>query len=328
MWIILLIALAIPLALVAYLATLDGRFRVRRSLEIEAPVETVFAAIVDFKSWPEWSPWLMHEPETTLVYSDDYQQEGGYYSWDGKVVGAGRLTHLKISPPGTINQQIEFTRPFKSTNQVNWEFESRGAQTLVSWEMSGSMPFLFRFMTKRMEPMIGRDYVLGLALLKVYIDGTASHPEIAFIGRQQLEDFSYWSMPCNGNLRQLEAARQPAIEALTAAALGKTGLALTLYHRFDPLASEYRAEIAIPVSDSTPASNYTRREFTGGSYFHMTLRGDHSFIPLGWYALSCHCRMHRIKFDRSRPALEIYQTSPTDPSDGNQIITALYLPIK
>lgn len=76
MWIILLIALAIPLALVAYLATLDGRFRVRRSLEIEAPVETVFAAIVDFKSWPEWSPWLMHEPETTLVYSDDYQQEG------------------------------------------------------------------------------------------------------------------------------------------------------------------------------------------------------------------------------------------------------------
>ncbi len=320
--------IAIPLALAIYLATLDGRFRVSRSLEIEAPAEAVFAAIVDFKSWPQWSPWLIHEPDTAIVYSNDYQQEEGYYTWDGKTVGAGKVSHVKITPHSSIDQQIEFKRPFKSVNQISWKFENRGERTLVSWEMAGSMPFLFRFMARRMEPTIGRDYELGLALFNGYMNNAAAHPAISFVGAQLLEDFSYWSIPCNGNLRQLEAARQPAIETLTAAAAGNTGLALTLYHQFDPLASDYQTEIAIPISDSAPQSNYTRRGFKGGSYFHMTLQGDHGFIPLGWYALSCHCRMQRIKLDKSRPALEIYHTAPGDVRNSNQIVTALYMPIK
>jgi uncharacterized protein YndB with AHSA1/START domain len=104
MWLMLAIVIAIPLAAVIYLATLDGSFRVKRSLEIEAPAEAVFAAIVDLRSWPEWSPWMMHEPDAALVYSDDFQQEGGHYSWDGKVVGAGKLTHLSFKPHSRVVQ--------------------------------------------------------------------------------------------------------------------------------------------------------------------------------------------------------------------------------
>lgn len=328
MWIVLAIVIAIPLALVIYLSTQKGAYRVSRSLEIDASSESVFAAIVDFKTWPEWSPWLMHEPDARIDYSDGYQLEGGSYSWDGKLVGAGKLTHLSINPPARIDQQIEFKRPFKSINQVCWKFEDRGDQTLVTWEMSGRMPFLFRFMTRRMEPMIGRDYDLGLALLNGYLNHATSHPTIGFDGAQELEDFSYWAIPRNGNLRQLEAARQSDIETLQAAARGKTGLALTLYHQFDPLSSNYQAEIAIPVTDGTPLSNYTRREFKGGRYFCMTLGGDHKFLPLGWYALSSHCRMHRVKPDMVRPALEIYHDNPAETGDSNQVRTALYLPIK
>jgi len=328
MWIILAIPIVILLATVIYLATLDGTFKVSRSLKIEAPNDAVFAAIVDLKSWPSWSPWLMHEPDARLDYSEDYQLEGGSYRWDGKRVGAGKLSHVSIKPHSRIEQQIEFTRPFKSVNQVCWKFEDRGNCTLVTWEMSGRMPFLFRFMTRRMEPMIGRDYDLGLALLNGYLNSDASHPAISFDGPRELEDFTYWAIPRNGNLRQLEAARQPDIETLNAAARGKTGLALTLYHQFDPLASNYRAEVAIPVTDSTPLSNYTRRPFNGGRYFCMTLGGDHKFLPLAWYALSCHCRMHRFKQDISRPALEIYHDNPAETSNSNQVTTALYLPIK
>jgi len=328
MWIALAIVAGIMLVAVIYLASLDGVFRVRRSLEIEAPVEVVFAAIVDFKSWPQWSPWLMHEPDTHIDYGDDYQREGGYYSWDGKVVGAGRLTHVSIKPNTNIRQKIEFTRPFKSVSEVCWDFEEQDGRTLVHWQMEGGMPFLFRFMTRRTEAMIVRDYDLGLALLNGYVNDAAPHPKITFVGTQELEDFSYWAIPCNGNLRQLEASRQSSIEALRAAAAGKTGLALTLYRQFDPMASQFRAEVAIPVSDSTPQSNYTRREFQGGRYFRMTLHGEHRFIPLAWYALSCHCRMHKIKLDRTRPSLEIYHDEPDQVTDSNEITTALYIPIK
>ncbi len=327
MWIILGVVVAILLAALIYLATLDGNFQARRSLEIDAPLDSVFATIVDFKSWPEWSPWLMHEPETKITYSENYAEENGFYSWDGKIVGAGKLTHLEIKPGASIKQQIEFLRPFKSVNQVNWGFEARDGSTLVSWEMNGSMPFLFRFMAPRIAPMIERDYELGLALLSGYMNPASPHPEVEFIGREELEAFNYWSIPCNGNLRQLEKARRSSIETLQAIGVDKVGLALTLYHQFDPMASQYQAEVAVPVGNSTPLSNYKRHEFKGGVYFKMTLRGDLGFLPLGWYALHSHCRMHKIKLDNTRPALEIYLGDATRITDGNQFSTDLYIPV-
>ena len=328
MWVALAILAAVLLSIVVYLSKLDGRLQVRRSLEIDATPETVFGAIVDFKSWPEWSPWLMHEADAKVVFSDDYQQEGGSYNWDGKLIGAGKLSHVTIKPHSRIDQKIEFMRPFRSVSQVCWELDERDGKTGVSWEMNGRMPFLFRFMARRMQPVIERDYDLGLALLNGYLNHSAPHPSIRFIGPVELEDFNYWAIPCNGNLRQIEKARQQAIETLTAAAAGKTGLALTLYHQFDPLAAQYRAEIAIPVTDKMPLSNYTRRQFSGGRYYQMTLRGDHRFLPLGWHALSCHCRMHRVRLDLARPALEIYHDNPEESSDSNQITTALYIPTR
>ena len=73
---------------------------------------------------------------------------------------------------------------------------------------------------------------------------------------EELQDFSYWSIPCNGNLRQLEAARRSSIETLRSSAASRIGLSLTLYQQFDPLGIHFQAEIAIPIGDNTPASNY------------------------------------------------------------------------
>jgi len=77
-----------------------------------------------------------------------------------------------------------------------------------------------------------------------------------------------------------------------------------------------------------PDSNYTRRAFTGGRYFKMTLHGDHRFLPLAWYALSSHCRMHKIKLDKTRPSIEIYHDNPVECEHSNQISTVLYIAIK
>ena len=327
MWTVLTIVTIIATA-VMFLAMQRGQFDVRRELKVEAPLETTFAAIVDFKSWPEWSPWLLHEPDAQIAYSDDYQQEEGYYKWEGSVIGAGRLTHIRINNNRSIQQQIEFLRPFKSSSEVSWSFEAQGDQTLVSWEMHGTMPFLFRFMARSIEPMIGRDYELGLALLNGYLNGSAAHPCIYFVGRESLDDFSYWSIPFHGNLRQLEASRRSSIESLESASAGKAGLPLTLYHQLDPMSTSYQAEFALPIAETAPLTNYSRREFSGGEYFKITLRGDHRFLSLAWHTLFSHCRMHRIKLDKSRPALEIYQDDPSGVDDSNQINTTLYLAIR
>ena len=164
-------------------------------------------------------------------------------------------------------------------------------------------------------------------MLGGHVNAAMPHPVLSFSEPEELQDFSYWAIPCSGNLRQLEARRSANIETLRDAASTRLGLALTLYHHFDPRAAQYRAENAIPVIDNAPGSNYQKREFKGGAYCKMTLRGDLKFIPLGWHALNSHCSMHKIKLDPGRPALETYQDDPGEASDGNQTVTSLYLPI-
>ena len=326
------IAISIIAGLIAiaalYLASLDGSYRVRRGLTIDAPVNQVFAAIRDFKTWPDWNPWLLHEPDTKIVYSEDYQQEGGFYSWDGKLVGAGKLSHLSISPDSRIEQQIEFIRPFKSVSQVNWYFEDKNGSTHVEWEMIGSMPFLFRFMIKNIEPMISKDYDLGLALLNGYLLPAAAHPTIKFCGRESLDNFQYWSIPFSGNLRDMQAIRKPGLIALETAAGENAGLGLTIYRQNDWRQSHYRGEVAIPVNESSPKSNYASRLFKGGNYYKVEANGDHDFLPLAWYAAFSHCLMHKIKLDKSRPSLEIYHDNPESIGDSNKIKTTLYVPVK
>ena len=326
------IAISIIAGLIAiaalYLSSLDGNYRVRRGLLIDAPTGEVFAAIRNLKTWPEWSPWLLHEPDTKIVYSEDNQQEGGSYSWDGKVVGAGKLSHLNISPDSRIEQQIEFTRPFKSLNQVNWYFENRNGSTYLEWEMLGSMPFLFRFMIKDIKPMISKDYDLGLALLSGYLLPASSHPTFKFCGSESLDNFQYWSIPFSGNLRDMQAIRKPGIIALETAAGENAGLGLTIYRQNDWRQSHYRGEVAIPVNESSPNSNYANRLFKGGNYYRVEVNGDHDFLPLAWYAAFSHCRMHGIKLDKSRPSLEIYNDSPESIVDSKPIKTTLYVPVK
>jgi len=328
MWILAGLIGSILLAALIYLAGQKGRLRVDRSLEIDATVEAVFDTVLDLKSWPLWSPWLMHEPDARIDYSDKVNVEGGYFLWDGKVIGAGKVTHLEIRPGRAIHQQIEFQRPFKLVNQVEWEFEKIGTRTLVTWGMHGKMPFLWRFMAKRMESMIARDYELGLALLGGYLNEATAHPQLDFIGDEELEQFHYWAIPCNGNLRQLEAARRSSIETLRSSPASQIGLSLTLYHQFDPLGVQFQAEIAVPIGDNTPLSNYRQRNFDGGHYFKMTLHGDHRFLPLAWHALTSHCRLHKIKTEPTRPALEIYHQDPAEVDDSNQQVTTLFLPIR
>jgi len=328
MLIALAIIVGIILIAIIYLATLDGKFHVRRKLEMPAPIDEAFNTVLDFKTWPEWNPWLIHEPGAKIVISDNCTEEDGHYSWDGEIVGAGKLSHVTITPTKNIQQKIEFIRPFKSINQVNWYFESKPESTVVEWEMEGEMPFLFRFMAKNIAPMIARDYDLGLALLKGYLRPDSPHPRLSFRGKETLDDFHYWSIPFSGNLRELESSRKTSLSTLESTAGGDAGLGLTIYREIDEQQVQFQAEIAVPVPGTLPESGYPTRQFSGGSYFQTELLGDHEFLPLAWYAAFSHCRMHKIKLDKSRPSLEIYHKKVESVEDSNQVRTILYLPIK
>jgi len=332
MIIILVILALIIVAVLVYLAPLNGSYEVRRSLLMNVDRETVFNKIRDFKSWGEWSPWLMHEPDTRLEFSESPDQAGGWYSWEGKRVGAGKLTHITIDSPKLIEERIEFVRPFKSTNSVRWEFEQKDGQTEVSWNMQGTMPFFFRFMAPMMTVMIGKDYDLGLAMLRGKLDPQAETPSINFEGETELDSMLALTIPFKGGMDAMITAMTDGFPKLTThveqTGGGLTGRPFTAYHKVNPKTMYFECDIAVPVGQDATEGDFVRKTLGAGKYFQVSVKGSYNFLELAWYSAMSHVRMLKLKMDKSRPSLEVYENDPETVAHTNEIHTTLYIPIR
>ena len=328
--IILAVIVALPLL---YLATLSGNYSVRRSLEIGASRKSVFDKIIDFNSWADWSPWLMHEPGTTLVFSDKPDQEGGWYTWDGKLTGAGKLTHERFTGEEKIEQRIEFKRPFKSVSKVWWELEKKDdSTTLVSWNMAGKMPFLFRFMAKKMPEYIGKDYDTGLYLLRGELEPGAEVPRLSFSGPSDLPDQTALVIHFEGHLDDMKKAMMEGFPRLGSyvdeQGITATGFPFCIYHKVDLGKMYFNCDMALPVPSDTTSSEFDVRTFSGGRYYRTTLKGSYEFLELAWYQAYSHLQMLKIKPAFRRASLEVYEVDPASANHTNELITSIYIPIK
>lgn len=331
---ILVFKIVIVLLVIAllYLSRLKGQYTVRQSQLIDADINTVFDKVRDFKSWPEWSPWIIHEPEAVLKYSDHFQEEEGYYTWEGQYIGAGQLTHISINPGSSIKQKLEFTKPFKAVCEVGFEFIPHQEQTEVIWFMHGTMPFLLRFMTDKTQKMISKDYSLGLAMLNGVLDKRAKRPVICFRGEVTKEPVLSICQGFSGDVKAMEVAMKKSFPELMAYVCEQQGQPagnpFAAYHQSNPDTMQFVCDMAVPVNEEIEAGTYQLKSLGKGRYYQVDLKGDYEFLELAWYSAIGHIKMLKLKYDARRPALEVYQNDPEKLENSNDWETSLYVPIK
>jgi len=174
---IILIAIAVIVVLfIVVVATRPSAFRVTRTGRINAPADVVFANVNTLPNWEAWSPWAKVDPNAKSTYSGPESGPGSSMHWSGnKKVGEGRMTIMDIKPNEVIHIKLEFLRPMKVTNMAEFLFKTDGAQTTVTWSMSGKNNFVGKafHMIVNCDKMIGRDFEKGLASLN-----TVSQPMV------------------------------------------------------------------------------------------------------------------------------------------------------
>lgn len=166
------ILLASAIIAILFFVLLTGQpdeFKVVRSTTITAPPATVFEQVNDFHKWDDWSPWAKLDPACKNTFDGEAAGKGAKFAWDGNnKVGAGRMTIMDSQPPELICINLEFLRPFKTTNLTEFAFKAQSGQTLVTWTMSGNTNFVCKIFGLFMDgdKMVGKDFEKGLASLK------------------------------------------------------------------------------------------------------------------------------------------------------------------
>lgn len=332
--------LALPLLIIVgvlvFLLLQPGEISVRRSLVIRCAPAAAFAQVRDLRGWPQWSPWLLHEPDAALNWSDDPGAERGWYAWSGRLIGAGRITHVSLHPTERIEQRIDFKRPFKSTGAVSWEFRATtqdGAPaTEVFWTMRGRMAFLVRFMAPAMAQLIGKDFELGLARLRALLEPGAPKLDIRFCGVEQRAKTLALTLPFDGGRDEVAAAMRAGFERLAATAaeygIEPIGPPFSVYYLADAKSGRLCCDMALPVPADAHLGELTHRRFDGGPCQVTEVQGSWDFMELAWHAALAHLRMTKAVWERSRGSVEEYVAGPDAVADEDQLVTRIWLPVK
>ena len=171
---VLLVPVVVLAAFAIYLAQRPDEFQVTRSLAIAAPASVAFAQVNDLRRWQAWSPWEGIDANLKRTYEGPSAGVGASYAWEGSKTGAGRMTIAQSQEPALVRLDLEFLKPFKATNVVEFTFQPQGQGTVVSWNMTGKDAFvakIFCLLCNR-DKMCGDMFEQGLGKLKAVCEGT------------------------------------------------------------------------------------------------------------------------------------------------------------
>lgn len=166
---ILIILAVIVAAVLIYAATRPNDFVVSRSASIKAPAEAIFPLINDFRRWPEWSPFEKLDPQMQRTLSGAESGKGAAYAWEGNSkAGKGRMEITGSAPSSQVALKLDFEKPFRASNSVDFSLAPSGEGTTVTWAMRGARPFIAKLMGLFMnfDNLIGKDFEAGLDNLR------------------------------------------------------------------------------------------------------------------------------------------------------------------
>lgn len=313
-----------------WLLQLPNGYRVERRQQFARSRHDMQAYVLDYQRWQEWSPWLLHDPQTELHFFGNAAEIGSGYGWQSARIGQGEITTDAIEPGRSIKQTLKFFKPFKSQAQVCFEFHevaNEPGACELRWVMEAKVPLPMRPFLPMFKHMIGMDFELGLARMVGALDATAPHPRITFIGVCTRPAQAVIKRSYSGLLKDLPGFFAKAYPELSLQA-GDTvnGQPLALYHKINTKDSSTHCEAGLPVSDTYVGLD---AQATGaGKYFHVRLQGDYRFLGTAWNAAMGHARMQKYKLDKRRPALEVYTIQPGTVASSNDLVTELFVPIR
>ena len=304
------------------------KVKVKRSLQINAPISDVFNKLNDLRHWTAWSPWFIIDQDAKV----NVTEEGKYYEWEGNRVGSGNMRVTSEEENKSIDLHLQFLNPWKSKADVRLETEEKEGGTQVTWHMNTGLPFFMFWMKKMMEGFIAMDYDRGLRLLKDYVEDGEVHSKLNFIGNETIEAKQFIGIKTSCGFDQMGKKMSEDMPKLFAFIkenrLEQSGPAFTQYHKWD-----FKSEQAIYVT-GIPLAHLPEGdlgEFHSGtipstSVYTLEHVGRYAHLSNAWTALYTMQRGKEFKVNKKIHPFETYHNYPVEVSE-NELVTRIHFPL-
>lgn len=172
---IVLVVFIIAFVMVGFL--LPTKWKVERSIVVNAPVSVIYPLVANFKAgWPQWSAFDFEDPSIQYSYSGPDEGIGATRSWVSKKMGDGSQSITGADPAVGVTFQLQMTQNSFSLNG-KITFEPTATGTKVTWTDFGDAGnnLMFRYMATLMDKMMGATFEKSLFVLKQKSESVTPH---------------------------------------------------------------------------------------------------------------------------------------------------------
>lgn len=306
------------------------KYQVRKSIVIDADKDTVRPYLADFQNWSAWSPWSVIEPHHKSSFDGALGEAGSSMSWDGSVIGSGKMTLASVVNDD-YEYQLEFFAPWKSEAKTAISLRAKGTATEVTWTMDGAMPFYLFFMVGMMKAWIGMDYDRGLRMLKELAEKGEVDAQTSDLGVVDFDGFSYVGLANTSLVQDMPSDMQADFDRLMSDVAGapcapKHHLAIYTEVKM----SKQRFSYISAVSDESTgelalASDYVHGQIPTQKMLEIRHRGSYHFLGNAWSMGHMVARAKKLKTN-GKP-FEYYHNSPKEVTE-NELLTSIFFPVK
>ena len=311
---------------------LPSDFHIERSTEIEKHVTIAFQTATDMSQRAKWDPWLEMDPKAIVEVTLLPNIIGSGYTWEGEVIGKGKITINEFIPNKLIKSEIEFIEPQSMKSDVLWSFQEDKHNTVVTWAFEGNLSYpIERWFGLFMDKSLGSQFEKGLYNFRRLVETqpdtrgrTAKIEEVDFEGilaiaiKQECPDKKIVG-------RMIKTFRL-LLSHLKANDLDITDPPIVVYHASE-MEGHTLIECALPIEKKIKGNKDIKLiNLPASKTIMATHFGHYNTVKTSTEALQNYIEENEIKVVGSR--FEIYVTDPMTEPDSRKWETHVYYPIK
>ena len=269
------------------------------------------------------------EPEAKVTVAED----GKSYEWEGDRLGSGNMYRKTEKKNEFLDFDLNFIKPWKSSNTTNFKLIAVDGGTEVTWAMHSSLPFFMFWMKKMMQAFVGSDYERGLSMLKAYVEEGEIHSKLEFSGESKFDGCKWVGIQSTCSIREMGKQMEADFGKIHAFSKDHVdsiaGSPFTIYRKWDLVKDKVDYIACIPVKEIPEGLTAEFQSGTIGERNVHKIRhvGAYKHIGNAWSTAQAMIRNKEFKPDKKAYPFEIYQNDPASTPEKD-LITELHFPLK